>query len=65
MNYFLGSIVLLFVAFVHPLNAQIDVQKLISYPFDKDSLYGFNEEMAIQEGLSLNCTSTELKYFFI
>jgi gliding motility-associated-like protein len=45
------------------LFAQIDVKSLISYPFDSDSLYGFNEEAAIQEGLANNCTSTELKYF--
>ncbi|GAB4447125.1 MAG: hypothetical protein OHK0036_00980 [Bacteroidia bacterium] len=45
------------------INAQVDIQSLIAYPFDADSLYGFNEESAIKEGLENNCTSTELKFF--
>ncbi|HPQ09039.1 MAG TPA: gliding motility-associated C-terminal domain-containing protein [Bacteroidia bacterium] len=60
INYLLG-VLSAFVLF--NVQAQVDVQKLIAYPFDADSLYGFNEEFAIQEGLANNCTSTELKYF--
>ncbi len=62
-NYLLTTLIALASMYAIHLSAQVDIQKLISYPFDKDSLYGFNEEQAIQEGLSNNCTSRELKYF--
>ena len=50
--------------FTYPLFAQTDLQALLSYPFDSDSLYGFNEEAAIQEGLTQHqLIGRELKMF--
>ncbi|RME19568.1 MAG: hypothetical protein D6799_00995, partial [Bacteroidetes bacterium] len=46
------------------LNAQIiDAKALIAYPFDADSLYGFNETTVLQDALSRNLTGFELKAF--
>ncbi|MCX7728602.1 MAG: hypothetical protein N2203_03940, partial [Bacteroidia bacterium] len=59
--YLLTSLV--FTTSIQVIRAQVDIQSLISYPFDRDSLYGFDEDAAIKEGLENNCTSTELKFF--
>lgn len=45
------------------LFAQIDVKSLISYPFDSDSLYGFNEEAVLKEALSKRLEGFELKAY--